>query len=621
MKTRLKRVLSLALTALMLLMLVPGAFASEIVTSEPVIPGLGVEKAAEPEKSAADALFERLMACTTYDEFDAIINALTDEETALLDELTAEQNAALEAKVAELGGYDADVLANGVLSVTNTMTYVDVVYYKIENGATTSDSPVTVTSDAAVETTLPSTSDAIVFFIKPKPGYLLTQFYRSDNTSSDLYSTEVAAESCYFGFFRNNSKVGNEILKKAKSGGYLGYYGFTGTLQNDYSAPFVEVAEAPQMTIKAVAEPNENLKPGDRVTFTITVTPGALTSGLDYTITETTITSLTINGVSYTATKNANGTYSVDYVITEADWAAKKATLDVTASLTYDYELPVKDRYATEGKIRTTATIESSATTDCNFATKTGVLYRLSYDAPDSVNPPLNTTLADYIPAAPIDNGEYFDGADVTVKDYDRSDVDDPANKGTWTFTGWKNGDKDNYTADDKVSMPEGGLLFTGVWKFEPYPNYNLTVKKTLSGNMYDASKTFAFTVSADKDMTYGDASGKSFTFNLGKDGQAVISVPVGATVTVTEDPAGYEHSVGAGTTISKDDYTTVENGYGISFIMPANGATVVFNNEKNITIDTGVMMDSLPYILILAVVVAVGVIVFIRKRRGRDDD
>jgi hypothetical protein len=54
--------------------------------------------------------------------------------------------------------------------------------------------------------------------------------------------------------------------------------------------------------------------------------------------------------------------------------------------------------------------------------------------------------------------------------------------------------------------------------------------------------------------------------------------------------------------------------------VQEGNNEIVVTNNLVA-TPDTGVLLDSLPYILILAVVVALGVIVFIRKRRNRDDD
>ena len=65
---------------------------------------------------------------------------------------------------------------------------------------------------------------------------------------------------------------------------------------------------------------------------------------------------------------------------------------------------------------------------------------------------------------------------------------------------------------------------------------------------------------------------------------------------------------------------TKTDTTNGISFTMPSQDVTVVINNDKTVTVDTGVLLDTLPYILILGVV-AVGAILLIKKRRNRDDD
>ena len=50
-----------------------------------------------------------------------------------------------------------------------------------------------------------------------------------------------------------------------------------------------------------------------------------------------------------------------------------------------------------------------------------------------------------------------------------------------------------------------------------------------------------------------------------------------------------------------------------------ANGHAVVFTNNKNVTIDTGISLETLPYVLILGVV-AVGAVLLLRKRRAGDE-
>ena len=67
---------------------------------------------------------------------------------------------------------------------------------------------------------------------------------------------------------------------------------------------------------------------------------------------------------------------------------------------------------------------------------------------------------------------------------------------------------------------------------------------------------------------------------------------------------------------------TTVDGEAGISKIitLAETNADILFENRKDVTVDTGVLLDTLPYILILGVV-AVGAVLLIKKRRNRDDD
>jgi hypothetical protein len=100
--------------------------------------------------------------------------------------------------------------------------------------------------------------------------------------------------------------------------------------------------------------------------------------------------------------------------------------------------------------------------------------------------------------------------------------------------------------------------------------------------------------------------------------------VPYGAAVKVTETPEGYTYSLDSATykDAAKNDVAlpnTTEEDYGVSFKMPAADVTVVINNDNTAEVDTGILLDSLPYVLILAVVGAALVLWFIRKRRVED--
>lgn len=137
---------------------------------------------------------------------------------------------------------------------------------------------------------------------------------------------------------------------------------------------------------------------------------------------------------------------------------------------------------------------------------------------------------------------------------------------------------------------------------------YELTVKKTLSGNAYGENERFSFTV------TYGDTT---TDFYLGNNETKQITIPVGAAVTVTEEAKGYTYSLSS---VTPDDMNCSELNSGISFTMPSSDVTVVINNEKNITVDSGVFLDTLPYALILAVAVG-GAVILIKKRKSHNDD
>lgn len=136
---------------------------------------------------------------------------------------------------------------------------------------------------------------------------------------------------------------------------------------------------------------------------------------------------------------------------------------------------------------------------------------------------------------------------------------------------------------------------------------YTLTVTKTLSGNMYSDSDTFKFTV------TYGDQKEE---FELGKNGTETISIPVGVAVSVTEvDSKGYKYSLKS---VTPDTlaYNALQDANGISFTMPASDVAVTINNENNVELDTGVFLDSLPYVIILVLVLGGVVAMATRSRR-----
>ena len=198
-------------------------------------------------------------------------------------------------------------------------------------------------------------------------------------------------------------------------------------------------------------------------------------------------------------------------------------------------------------------------------------------------------------------------------------------------------------TWDYKPSADElaDGTVNFYAW-YEPV-NTDFTVKKEVTGWFGDKTKQFTFAISSDAGTVTVEKDGVAVTdvtnFTL-SDGETVkvSGIPANTIITVTEklDDAGYD------TTASgfSQAQTTTERIFRYKFVQedkkfvlkPVDAAgyeidnevssnTIVVQNEKEGEIDNGVLLDTLPYILILVVVVGGGVLLFLRKRKNDDDE
>lgn len=182
-----------------------------------------------------------------------------------------------------------------------------------------------------------------------------------------------------------------------------------------------------------------------------------------------------------------------------------------------------------------------------------------------------------------------------------------------YTLLGWdENPDATTPTyqlGQGSITLSEDSTTLYAIWKLN---TVGLTIQKTVSGNMYSANDVFSFT------LLYG---GNPETFTLKGGESKTFQVPVGAEVTVTEnltESNGYIPSNGTGTTVT---LTAASEKDGIfKFTMPEEDGKLVINNDKTVQIDTGISLETVPYILILAVVV-IGAVLLIKKRRNHDDD
>ena len=191
-----------------------------------------------------------------------------------------------------------------------------------------------------------------------------------------------------------------------------------------------------------------------------------------------------------------------------------------------------------------------------------------------------------------------------------------------------------------KEELADGTVNFYAVYD---RVNTDFTVKKEVTGWFGDKTKQFTFAISSDAGTVTVKKDGVAVTdvtnFTL-SDGETVkvSGIPANTIITVTEklDDAGYDTTASgfsqAQTTTERIfRYKFVQEGekfvlkpvdqYGNEPGDEVSSTTIVVQNEKKGEIDNGVLLDTLPYILILVVVVGGGVLLFLRKRKNDDDE
>lgn len=162
------------------------------------------------------------------------------------------------------------------------------------------------------------------------------------------------------------------------------------------------------------------------------------------------------------------------------------------------------------------------------------------------------------------------------------------------------------------------------------YSAGTLTVTKNVEGILGDTDKYFEFTISltgengktyaGSYDITGDCGDGSAETITVG--GSATVYLKDGDTVSIANLPYGVEYTiteVGAGTATeaNADGYTTTSTGTTGEIVDATRGA--VFTNTKGGTVDTGVYLDNLPYIIVFAGVLAAVAVLVIRRRRVDD--
>ena len=229
----------------------------------------------------------------------------------------------------------------------------------------------------------------------------------------------------------------------------------------------------------------------------------------------------------------------------------------------------------------------------------------------------------------------------ISLSNIDRPDVlragqteaDCPATKETadgtvYKFEGWYT-DK-NFTSESKFNFTEDTISADTTFYAKYVPaSANLTVTKTVTGKLGDTNKAFTFTITKDgkpvNNITEDNIEVSDGAQWL-NDGNGKFTLKDGATITFKNLPSG-EYKV------VEDDYKgekyetsyvvgsgTPENGREVSVTIGTDAKQIDFTNHRTLEPDLGVLLDTLPYIVILAVVAGGVALLVLRKRRKEDD-
>lgn len=641
---------------------------SETVVTQPTQPAESTDGTEEPSESTepdqispADALFERLMAAATYEELDAMMEAMTEEEYTLMGQFTDEQNVALQAHISSLSENAAVILADNLTiqqgeSGTTTLGNASNYNYQVRQGdRTVNDSGITVSgSNNTVTITVDETTEEGTYTIRYRSG--------SSGPCTELCTVEVTAAVLegkikVYVYVASEDSSGNSWLNNEE---FKELIGLTVCDNNGYFPAGVIELDASYLNGKTgYNTPGAALiNSQDDWTALLSALSNMDTSTLNGTdgIKEDSGTNFSENQDNHVSKYLSQASKDINQI-----WGSQKSALfrwgDGTDSLGFDdqsvkYHLDLcfntkkitfitgnngitsgsaKDGTEVDDRVYITGSIIQPPR---NLTIPDGYKFMGYYEDAnftipwDGIGTPLNEDQTVYIKITPMDNVivHYVVAEGEGSVSLDNEAFNPQTGKpvgstatasADWAFDGWyADEDCTQLLSKDEAYVPtapnggwQEGAEYTYYAKFVPATT-TITLDKVVTGNMGDRNKDFTFTVKVNNE-TFG-----TYKLNHNTPVVTVVAVPVGSTVTITEsDNSGYVVSAtvdGAAATVT-DSTITIDN-------VAVAGHVVVFTNNKDITIDTGILLDTLPYILILGVV-AVGAVLLVKRRRNCADD
>lgn len=220
---------------------------------------------------------------------------------------------------------------------------------------------------------------------------------------------------------------------------------------------------------------------------------------------------------------------------------------------------------------------------------------------------------------------ELENNATETIKSYDETGL---SPRSGYEFLGWSEDPKATetdklYKAGDQIIVDETDAtaknILYAIWK---QSTVALKITKTVTGNFGDKSKAFQFSMQVDGGNSFeltangtalAQGSQSDYTFSL-KHGESIEikGIPVGKKIVLAETNAEQY-------TVSFNDTVETNRNYVNEKGLKADTEIAVVNYRYTQP-DTGVFVDSLPYILIIACVAGVAALFLIRRRKKRED-
>ena len=577
---------------------------------EPIIPA--EPQPTEGEVQPVDELYNRLMSCTTLDEINAILNNLTEKENALLEQFTEEQNATLEDKMAEFGAYGIDTLDDKSYSTPQNSTLkIAVNVSSTINSATITMCTPTVTGFSVA----PYTDD----YYSVERGL---SFTIGENVPVNDYTLTV--QYTYL-------DSGGEVPTYPG-----GSYSKTGTITIKLKVTQEQAQVYYLKTPTSDPDSNATSQWGDCVGSGTVDTTGA------------------------TWTKNKNIFSPLAYVRSmpadmgdpnDGTWLlpkdkypshftaiynAYKSTLEKELEITLESENDIEAIYLVPYKISRNNNTTPDKHIDCTISVKTTKVFAAVFlvtmpdgtvEQVDAKNYKKDSAIKK-TGEAPTDNaGKYPETKTV--------------NGITYVFDGWYNeaGVKvtddqwNNGYAPSEDELADGTVYFKA--KYVPATT-SVTISKLATGTLGSTDKKFTFSYEVyDKDdnkietgiYPEGSTDNKQ-EFTLKGDGSASVTIsnlPVGGKITFTEETyEGYTLYYQLGVDASDYDATQRRPASGRSYTFTIEssdeGNKILFINDKDPVPDTGLTLDSWPYLLALCFV-TLGAVVTLARGRRRDVD